>query len=75
MMVAHGIVIRFQLIEAAVFDGAFAFVVRNPCTGLSLFESVSAYLHQGIDDILESIVIVVNQYQTPQDYQAPRHQQ
>ena len=48
-MVAHGIVIRFQFIESAMFDGAFAFVVRNPCTGLSLFESV---------------VIVVNQYQT-----------
>lgn len=63
-MVAHGIVIRLQFIESAMLDGAFAFVVRNPCTSLSLLESMSAYLHQGFDDIFESIVIVVYQYQT-----------
>ena len=58
------IVIRLQFFEAAVHDGTFAFVVRDPGTSLGLLACMMAHLHQGIDDIFKGIHIVVDEQQT-----------
>ncbi len=63
-MSKEDVVIRFQLFKTAVHDSAFAFVVRNPGTGLGLLAGMVAHLHQGVDDIFKGIHIVVDEQQT-----------
>ena len=63
-MTKQDVVIRFQLLEGAVHDGAFALVMRNPGAGLGLLAGMVAHLHQGVDDIFKGIHIVVDEQQT-----------
>ena len=63
-MSKQDVIIRFQLHKAAVHDGAFTLVVRNPGAGLGLLACMMAHLHQGVDDIFKSIHVVVDEQQT-----------
>ena len=63
-MSKQDVVIRLQFLEAAMHDGAFAFIVRNPGAGLGLFTGMVAHLYQGVDDVFKGIHIVVDEQQT-----------
>jgi hypothetical protein len=63
-MAKEDVVIRFQLLETAMHDGAFAFVMRDPSAGLGLLTGMMAHLHQGVDDIFKRVYVVVDEQET-----------
>lgn len=56
---AEGGAQRLQVTVFARFDGAFTFGVYNPGALLGLINIVLAIFYQSIDDMFESVVIVV----------------
>ena len=58
------VVIRFQFLEGAMHDGAFAAKMGNPRTRLSLLAGVMTHFDKRFDDIFKRVDIIVDEQQS-----------
>lgn len=61
--VANGISHGDEVIDVSHFDGAFALEVDDHGALLCLLWGVVAYLDEGLDDVVEGVDLIVEDYQ------------